>query len=140
MATLNVSVESKTVKANFNGNITIMRNRREAANYKIFKQIPNYGSIISSDFANFGFIRDLFADKCETTITRETLSDGIDPIMVPKAQCTGSRCSVDDCRCNPIKITYQLVKRTGRNAGNGKHMNQLIFRDVTVAFKPGTDC
>ena len=140
MVILSVKVETKLLKVHLNGRIKTVRRPREVLkslleNNEIFKAVPDYTQI-SSDFEKFKFIRDLYKDQCKTTITEDTLSDGIVPIKVPKAKCTESICN--DCRCNPIKITYQLVKRTGINKNFGKHIHELINQEVTVAFRPST--
>lgn len=140
MAILNVTVETKSLSFQLNGRMKTVQRPREVLkslleNNEIFKAVPDYTQI-SSDFARFQFIRDIYQDKCKTTIRTEQLSDAIVPVNVKKAVCTGTRCTA--CRCSPVKITYQLVKRTGINKYFRKQLNELIKQKVTVAFRPSS--
>ena len=138
MVISSVKVETKPLIVDLNGTIKTVNYPRKVLkslleDNEIFKAVPDYTQI-SSDFEKFKFIRDLYKDQCKTIKTEDTLSDGIVPIKVPKAKCEGRTCN--DCRCNPIKIMYQLVKRTGISKDHGKHINELINQEVTVAFRP----
>ena len=138
MAILNFTVETKPLKVQLNGTIKTVMHPRKALkslleNYDIFKTGPDFAQI-QSDYDKFEFIRDLYKDQCETIKTMHTLGNGIVPIKIPMAKCTGIKCR--PCKCSAIKVAYQLVKKNAINKDFGKQMKELIIQEVTVAYKP----
>eukprot|EP00112_Aurelia_sp_Birch-Aquarium-sp1_P026591 Seg954.1 transcript_id=Seg954.1/GoldUCD/mRNA.D3Y31 product="hypothetical protein" protein_id=Seg954.1/GoldUCD/D3Y31 len=128
IAMLHVLVETKPAKVNLNGNVTtVHRSKRAAEKFEYFKSVPEYTQL-SDDFNQFEWLRDHFRHDCNTKT--ETLpDDAFTPKWIKHAVPSGQT-----GRCSPVKITYQLVHKTGEKKA-GKPIYELIHKQVIVAYR-----